>query len=120
MCQFQLPCMIPLHPDQFFHYLEEDPRGVPAERTVGDVHHLVMEGAQGTETVIGLSDLQGTEQVDHRIGDAESLGGSHLLDSVWVQVGVEQILEALLGDLPVEDILHQSEEFMILFIEEKF
>ena len=84
------------------------------------VHHLIMEGAQGAQTVTGLSDLQGAEQVDHRVGDAESLGGGHLLDAVRVQVGVEQILEVPPGGLPVEDILHQSEEFMIFFVEEKF
>ena len=118
--QLQLPGMIPLHPDQLLHDLQEDPCGIVAERAVGDIHHLVVKGAQGAQAVIGLPDLQGAEQVDHRISDAEPLGGGHLLDAVRVQIGVEQILEFFPGGLPVEDILDQSEEFMVLPVEEEF
>jgi hypothetical protein len=87
---------------------------------VGDVHHLIAEGAEGAQTVIGLPDLQGAEQVDHRVGDSESLGCGHLLDAVGMQIGVEQLLEFLPGVLPAEDILHHPEKFMIFSVEEKF
>jgi hypothetical protein len=112
--------MIALHPDQLLHDLEEDPRRIPSEITVADVHHLVMEGSQGTQAVIGLPALQEVEQVDHRIGDAESLGGGHFLDAVGMQIGVEQILEFLPRGLPYEDILDHPKEFMIFAIKAKF
>ena len=120
MGQFELPFGIPLDPDELLHGLEEDPGRVVAQRTVGDVHHLVVEGPEGAQAVVGFADLQGMEEVGHGVGDAEPLGGGHLLDAVGVQVRVEEVLEALSGGLPAEDFLDHLEEGVVFSFEEKF
>ena len=118
--QFEPPGVFPREPDQFLHDLEKHPRGIAAERTVGDGHHLIMEGAQGAQTVSRLSHFQGMEKVGHRIGDTVSPIGRHLLDAVRVQVGIEQILKALPGFLLAQNLLDHLEQFMVFSVEEEF
>ena len=113
MRQFESPAVFPPNPDQFLHDLEEHPGGIATERTVGDVQDLIVKGAQSAQSVGGFADFQGVEQIDHRIGDAESLGGRHFLDAVRIQVGVEQIPEILPGLRTVQDVFNHLEQFMV-------
>ena len=60
----------------------------------------------------------GMEQIGHRVGDAESLGGRHLFDAVGVQIGIEQILEVFPGGLPAQNLLDQFNQLVVFPIEE--
>jgi len=120
MRQFESPAMFPLDPNQFLHDLEEHPSGIATEITVGDVQDLIVEGAQSAQAVGGLADFQGVEQIDHRMGDAESLGGRHFLDAVRIQVGVEQTLIILPEVLLVQNLLNHLEQFMVFPVKEEF
>jgi hypothetical protein len=120
MGELELPGMVPLLPDQFLHDLKENPRRIESEETVSDVHHFFMQCVQRTEAVIGLSDLQGMEEVDHGVGDAKPLGSGHLLDPMGIQIGVEQIIEAFPGGFPAQDILHHPEKIQIFSIKHEF
>jgi hypothetical protein len=84
-----------LGPNQFLHDLEQDTACVVPEFTAGAMQHLVPDGSEGHESLIGSADLQNIEQVDDRMRNPQLLGSGHFLDAIGMEVRNEQTLEGL-------------------------
>ena len=114
--QFQLPVVITLCLDQLFHDLQEDPRRVPAEKGLGAVEHLIPERAECSEPILRLADIERIEKMDDGVGDAQFLRCRHLLDSVGMQVWIQEAFEIRSRPVTAENLVDDDQELMVLSV----
>jgi len=94
MGQFQLAHGVVAQAHQFLDDLQKKAGRVFFQLALGREENLVPKRSQGLDAVPGHARLQGPQEVDDGVGDAQFPGSGHFLDAVGMQVGGQKTPQA--------------------------